>query len=165
MKKKVLIIIAVSVFMFLLLGNSHKLYASSHCYAQCMAQCTIHDTVPVCNGLCVNLPCGPAPYSGDGIHIGDAFASKYGRTAFFGDLVSSITSNAVVLAGILLLFILLGAGISTIIGAGKDDRETQARGHSAATGAVIGFMIIFGAYWIIQIIEALTGVDILNPTL
>jgi hypothetical protein len=49
-----------------------------------------------------------------------------------------------------------------IMGAGQDNPEAAAKGKQAATSAVIGFIIIFAAYWIIQIIETVTGLNILN---
>ncbi len=43
--------------------------------------------------------------------------------------------------------------------------EKTDKGKQAITGAIIGFVIIFASYWIIQIIEIITGVNILNSTL
>lgn len=79
-----------------------------------------------------------------------------------GQLVSIIASNALVFAGIIMLFILVFGGFSIIAGAGRDNPEQAARGKQAATTAVIGFIIIFAAYWIIQLIELITGLDILQ---
>ncbi|MCH7730558.1 hypothetical protein IID21_03470 [Patescibacteria group bacterium] len=79
-----------------------------------------------------------------------------------GSLVSILVSNALILAGIIFLFILVGGGIAMIAGAGRNDPEQAAKGKQAATAAVIGFIIIFAAFWIIQIIELVTGIDILK---
>jgi len=78
-----------------------------------------------------------------------------------GQLVSIILSNAMVVAGVILLFLLIFGGISMIAGTGRDNPEQAAKGKQAATAAVIGFIIIFAAFWIIRIIETLTGLDIL----
>jgi len=43
-----------------------------------------------------------------------------------------------------------------------DEKEAE-QGKNAITAAVIGFVIIFAAYWIVQIIEFITGVNIFNP--
>ena len=97
------------------------------------------------------------------VNIGSEFGSPFGQNYGFGDLVSIILSNALVVAGIILLFLLIFGGISMIMGAGQDNPEQAAKGKQATTSAVIGFIIIFAAYWIIQIIETITGLNILKP--
>ncbi|MCK4588586.1 hypothetical protein KAT60_02095 [Candidatus Woesebacteria bacterium] len=97
------------------------------------------------------------------IDIGKEFGSPFGKDYGLADLVSIILSNALVVAGIILLFLLIFGGISMIMGAGQDNPEAAAKGKQAATSAVIGFIIIFAAYWIIQIIETVTGLNILEP--
>jgi hypothetical protein len=96
------------------------------------------------------------------VNIGSEFGSPFGQTYGLADLVSVILSNAMVVAGIILLLLLIFGGISMIMGAGQDNPEAAAKGKQAATSAVIGFIIIFAAYWIIQIIETVTGLNILN---
>jgi hypothetical protein len=80
-----------------------------------------------------------------------------------GGLVSVILSNAVAIAAVILLFLLIFGGISIIMGAGQQDPQKIGRGRQAATAAIVGFILIFAAYWIIQLVEILTGVAILNP--
>jgi len=98
-----------------------------------------------------------------GINIGQQFNSPIGTTVGLGGLVSIILSNALVIAGIILVFLLVFGGVSVIASAGRDNPEGAAKGKQAVTAALVGFIIIFAAYWIIQIIEQLTGVDIFNP--
>ena len=52
-----------------------------------------------------------------------------------------------------------------IKGAGANDPQSSAQGKNAATAALVGFVIILSAYWIIRIIEATTAINILEPTL
>lgn len=99
------------------------------------------------------------------VDIGAQFGSKFGTELGIGDLVSIILSNALVLAGVILLFILIFGGISMIAGAGSNNPEQAAKGKQAATSAAIGFIIVFAAYWIIQLIEIMTGFSILRPNL
>lgn len=99
------------------------------------------------------------------VDIGSTFNSPIGQTVGLGDLVSIIVSNAIIIAGVIMIFLLIFGGISIIMGAGQDNPEAAARGKQAATSAVIGFIIIFAAYWIIQIIEFMTGLQILSPSL
>ena len=79
-----------------------------------------------------------------------------------GSLVSVVVQASFVLAGVLLLFFFIFGGISIIAGAGKDNPEQAAKGKQAITSAVLGFIVVFAAYWIVQLIELITGVVILN---
>ncbi len=99
--------------------------------------------------------------------IGNTFGSPIGQTGGVGlaDLVSLILSNAVAFAGVIMFFFFLGCGLGVIIGAGRNDPQTAEKGKQTVTAAVIGFIIIFVAYWIIQLVEGVTGVNILNPNL
>ncbi len=99
------------------------------------------------------------------IGIGDKFNSPWGKGPGGGlaDLVSVILSNAIVIAGIAVLFLAVGGGIAVISGGAQDRPERAAQGRQAVTSAIIGFIIIFAAYWIIEIISILVGFDILNP--
>jgi len=60
---------------------------------------------------------------------------------------------------ILILFVLGGIGV--IAGAGGDNPERAQKGKQTITAAAIGFVIVFAAYWIVQLIEFITGISIL----
>lgn len=74
-----------------------------------------------------------------------------------GALVSLFLKASFALAGLLILFFIIFAGFQIIVGAGQNNPEAAKKGKEAATAAVIGFVIIFVAYWIIRIIEIITG--------
>jgi len=76
-----------------------------------------------------------------------------------GALISIILRNVYMAAGLLLLALLIFGGISIILGAGGGDPKKAGQGQKAATAAVIGFLIIFASYWIIQIIAFITGIE------
>lgn len=98
------------------------------------------------------------------VNIGQKFGSPFGQTLGFGNLVSIFLANAMVVAGVTLFFLFLGGGIAMISGAGRNDPQSVAKGQQAVSAAIVGFLIIFAAYWIIVIIERVTGVNILgNP--
>lgn len=97
------------------------------------------------------------------VPIGPQFDSPFGQGATLGTLVTLIISNAYVVASVILLFLLIFGGISIMMGAGQNNPEQAARGRKAATSAVIGYLIIFASYWIIQIVEKITGFSILRP--
>ena len=94
-----------------------------------------------------------------GIDIGTQFNPPFGS---FGELVSVLLPNVFTIAGIIFFILLIGGGFGIILNAGKGRKEGVARGQKAVTAALIGFLIIIGSYWIIQIISAVTGVDILS---
>lgn len=89
-------------------------------------------------------------------------ATRFGTV---GELVSVLLSNAYVLAGLLLFILLIFGGFTLIMGAGGGDPQKAEQGKKAVTAAVVGFLIIFLSYWIMKIIETVTGVQILNPKL
>jgi len=80
-----------------------------------------------------------------------------------GEIISNLLNNVYVIAGVLLFILLIVGGVGFIMGAGADNPEKAKRGKQAITAALIGFVVIFCAYWIVRIIEILTGVSIFNP--
>jgi hypothetical protein len=98
------------------------------------------------------------------VPIGKEFGSPFGQSVGVGSLVSTVISVSLFLAGTIMLFLLVLGGIGVIAGAGGDNPERAAKGKQAVTSAIIGFIIIIVAYWIIQIIENITGITILSVT-
>ena len=73
-----------------------------------------------------------------------------------GTIINLIVSNLFILAGIIIFFMIIGAGISFL----KDTEKGKDDAKNLLTGAVAGFLIMFGAYWIVQIVKLVTGADI-----
>lgn len=96
------------------------------------------------------------------VNIGANFSSPFGQTKTLGDLITLATNTALIIAGLVVLFLMVFGGLSMIIGAGNNDPQSAARGKQAATYAVIGFVVIFVAYWVIQFIEAITGLNFIT---
>lgn len=80
-------------------------------------------------------------------------------------LISLIVRNSLVVAGIIFLALLIFGGLKFIINAGSGDPKKTQAAQGAITSALVGFAIVFLAYIIIQIIEVITGLKILNPTI
>ena len=97
------------------------------------------------------------------VQIGSIFQPNWGKTLGLGNLVSVILSNAVVLAAIILFILIVAGGIMIIAGAGSGNKEGIGKGKAAVTAAVIGFVIVFIAYWIILIMQRVFGFQIINP--
>lgn len=91
------------------------------------------------------------------VNIGTSFGSPFGQTKGFGDLVSTFLNIAFAASGIIILFMLVYAGLMMVSGAGSGKSDNAEKAKQAATYAVVGFVIIFVAYWLIQLIEAITG--------
>ena len=99
------------------------------------------------------------------VNIGDRFL---GQGAFLtqltdiGSLVTIILRVAFSVAGIILIVLLIMGGISIISGAGSDNPEKTAKGKEAITSALIGFIVVFSAFWIVRLIEIITGLTLLG---
>ena len=78
-----------------------------------------------------------------------------------GSVVSLILNLSFVVAGIILLVFIIGAGIGLISSAGQSDPQKIEKGKQTITSALIGFVVVFVAYWIVKLIEQLTGLTLL----
>jgi len=99
------------------------------------------------------------------IQLGQTSNTLGGTYSSTSVLISMILKNSMVLASIILLGLLIFGGVTFIMNAGSGDSKKAGQGRAAITNALIGFAIVLLAYTIIQIIEVITGLNILNPTL
>lgn len=74
-------------------------------------------------------------------------------------MINIIVPNIFLLAGIIFLFLLILGGFSIIT---SDSAKAVDEGKQKVTTALLGFLVMFSAYWIIQIVELLTGIAILS---
>ncbi len=79
-----------------------------------------------------------------------------------GQLVSSLLNNIFYLAGFLLIILFLAAGYSFMMAAGKGESNSFEKGKKTLTAALLGFAIIIASYFLVQLIELITGVNILQ---
>ena len=68
-----------------------------------------------------------------------------------GDIISALLPYVFVLAGLLLLGLIILGGFQYLTSRGDPKAVESARGR--LTGAILGFVIIFTSYWVVQIIE------------
>ena len=80
-----------------------------------------------------------------------------------GALITSWLPNVYILGGILVLILIIASGLMWIGNAGNIKKIEEAQ--KILTFAIMGFILLFASYWIIQIIQVLTGVPILNSNL
>lgn len=100
-----------------------------------------------------------------GVDIGDTFGSPFtGQVGGYGlsDVINIVANTSIVLAGLVVLFLFIFAGYSIIMGAGSGNSEQSARGKKAATYAVLGFVLVLIAYWIIRFIEIISGTNFIT---
>ena len=90
--------------------------------------------------------------------LGDTFPN-------FFTLINIIFNNALTIAGVILLALLIFGGITLILSAGSGDAKKAEQGQKTVTSALIGFLVVLLAYFIIQIIEVITGLEILKPNI
>ncbi len=96
------------------------------------------------------------------VNIGSTFGSPFGQGKTLGDLTSLVVRAGFVISGVLILFFILFAGFQTIAGAGNNDPKAAEQGKQAATTAALGFAIVFVAYWIVRLIEVITGAKLIS---
>ncbi len=72
-------------------------------------------------------------------------------------LVNLIVSNLFIISGVLLVGLIITAGYKFITKGKEGVQEAQ----QILTNALLGFILMFSAYWIVQIIALITGADIL----
>lgn len=75
-----------------------------------------------------------------------------------GDIIGFLLPVAFTLGGILLLGYLIMGGFTYLTAGGDDKRVGEAK--KMITNAIIGMVIIFTSYWVIQIVETVLGLDI-----
>ena len=79
-----------------------------------------------------------------------------------GSLFSVILFNAYAFISLVLPILLLFGGFTFIMSAGKGDSGSTEKAGKAIGAALAGFAIVFLSYFIIQVVEIITGLSILN---
>lgn len=108
----------------------------------------------------VYAQCGAGSQEG-GIDLGNCLqlgngvtvSSIYNSPAF---LVNLIVRNLFVVAGIVIFLLIFYAGFKFI----QDDTKGKDEAKKIIGAALAGAIVMFSAYWILQIIKVLTGVNV-----
>lgn len=77
-----------------------------------------------------------------------------------GALITSLLPNIFIFAGLLLFFFIFFAGLKMVIS--PDKKKNFDEGKKKIGYAVAGFILLFMSYWLIQIIQVVTGITILG---
>lgn len=75
-----------------------------------------------------------------------------------GDVISSLIPYIYLVAGLSMLVMLILGGLTLMTAAG-DPAKTKA-GYGKITSGIVGFLIIFVSYFVVQIVELVFGVKI-----
>ncbi len=121
-----------------------------------VVDCTVDKTNPQCLGNLLKLRLANPTTGITEKTVGDIYPN-------FASFLNLFIPLAFIGSGLILLFLLIGGGFSIIASGGN--AKTVEQGKNQIAGAVIGFLLIFAAYWIIQIIQTITGVQIFNSGL
>src|SRR3990172_12785550 len=74
-----------------------------------------------------------------------------------GDIVSKLVLYIFPFAGLIMLLYFLSGGYKYLLSRGDPKALAEAKG--AITTAIIGFIIVFTAFWIVQIIGVILGLN------
>jgi len=75
-----------------------------------------------------------------------------------GEIVTVILTQAIYLAGFLMIVYIVWGGIHLMISMG--DPEGIREGKAKITGGILGFFIVFFAYLILQLVNAIFGLGV-----
>lgn len=99
------------------------------------------------------------------ISINPTNFSPAGNFPDIGTLINVLVRNILVIAGIAFLLMFIVAGFRFIQKAGKLEPAEFQKIKDTMAAAVVGLLLIVAAYWLVRIIEIITGVKILSPNL
>lgn len=83
-----------------------------------------------------------------------------GGAATVGGLLSSAMKLVFLFGGVGLLLMLLAGGFTFLTSAG--DMKKLEKGKQQITNAILGFIIIYGAYWAVQILGFIFGFEAID---
>ena len=82
---------------------------------------------------------------------------RFGPGATIGDIINAAVPYLFTFAGLLLLIYLLFGGFEFMTSAGDPKKAEAAK--AKLTYALIGFIIVFTAFWLTQIMALILGLD------
>lgn len=82
-----------------------------------------------------------------------------GKGGSVGTIISIIIPYVFVIAGLMLLFYLITGGFRMMLGA--NDEKAMSDGRAKITNALVGFLLLFVSYWLVQILQFILGFKVL----
>jgi len=108
---------------------------------------------------------GVAPGSGNAkipdypSSVGTGVIDLKSGTLTVGDIFSALLPYVYVIAGLILLFMLIMGGLGLMTAAGDPKKVEASQGR--ITAALIGFLIVFISYFVVQLVEIMLNIQIL----
>ena len=133
--------------------------ATSQCVVLCGGNaCAPGERCDTTINMCIRDDCRPGRGNidlGGCLRLRDntPISAKYSNFSF---LVNLLVRNLFVVAGVLLFLMIIIAGVKMVSGGKKGLEE----GRNILGVAFAGFILMFSAYWIVQLIKYVTGADI-----
>lgn len=84
----------------------------------------------------------------------------FSSNPFISFIIGQLLPYAIVIAGLILFIMLLRGGFDLLTSTNSPEQAEQ--GKKIITASITGFLIIFAAYWIAQIIQVVLGINILQ---
>lgn len=84
------------------------------------------------------------------------------RNQSLGNVVSVLATYIFPLAGIALIIYLLYGGYTFLTAGGNPQKIEQ--GKQILTNALVGFLVMFAAYWVVQVVGIMLGIGAINNT-
>jgi hypothetical protein len=142
---------SVLVLIYIVFTLSYKtVYGANNCSPPCNTSetCTF---IPPSTYQCIAAP---------KLRVGqDYFVSNpVSQFSTPADIINKLIPYLFTFAGIALLVILIASGFSYLTSGGDEKKVGQARGR--ITAGLVGFIIMFSAYWLTQIVEYLFHIKI-----
>jgi hypothetical protein len=81
-----------------------------------------------------------------------------GPSSNIGRIIFDLFPYLFVIAGLILLFYLIAGGFQMMTSANDEKGLISAKGK--ITNALVGFLLLFISFWLVQIIEAILGIKI-----
>ena len=75
------------------------------------------------------------------------------------DIINAFIPTIFVIAGLVLFAMLISGGFTIFLSAGNPEKIKK--GTAIITNGLVGFLIMFAAYWIIQLVEYSLGLQLL----
>lgn len=79
-------------------------------------------------------------------------------------IISILLPNILIGAGLIFFGMILVGGFGMIGGAGKESSpQSKAKSQAAITYGVIGFLLVISAFFILQVVSTVTGINFILP--
>ena len=91
--------------------------------------------------------------------LNQALGLKSGNDSL-GAVTNTLLPYVLTLAGLILFGMLVFGGFTMLAGAA--DKESQEKGKKMITSSLTGFVIIFVAYWLAQILQVIFKINIVS---